>query len=153
MVYFFDTSALVKRYHREPGTEVVDDAFDDLGTDCVISDLGIVEFYSAFAKKVRVGELPGNRFETLIQAFGKDVRTDTIQVLSLDDEDKRSAVSLIETYGVSQSLRTLDAMQLAVMRSLGPDQITTVYCADRQFVEVIEREGFSVVNPETVDAS
>jgi len=52
MVYFFDTSALVKRYHREPGTEVVDDAFDDLGTDCVISDLGIVEFYSAFAQHI-----------------------------------------------------------------------------------------------------
>ncbi len=26
-VYFFDTSALVKRYHRELGTDVVDAAF------------------------------------------------------------------------------------------------------------------------------
>jgi len=28
-VYFFDTSALVKRYHREAGTDVVDAAFED----------------------------------------------------------------------------------------------------------------------------
>jgi hypothetical protein len=28
-VYFFDTSALVKRYHRELGTDVMDAAFGD----------------------------------------------------------------------------------------------------------------------------
>lgn len=153
MVYFFDTSALVKRYHRESGTEVVDAAFEDSETDCVISDLGIVELYSAFAKKVRRGELSENGFEILVRAFGKEIREDTLQILSLDDEDKQTAVSLIETYGLSQSLRTLDAMQLAVMTGLGPDPITRVYCADQRFLEIIEQEGFSVVNPETVDAS
>jgi hypothetical protein len=42
-------------------------------------------------------------------------------------------------------------LQLAVLKGLGVDRIAEVYCADRQFVEIIEREGFSVVNPEEVE--
>ena len=36
--YFFDTSALVKRYHDEVGTAAVDEAFDDEDAFCLISD-------------------------------------------------------------------------------------------------------------------
>lgn len=151
MVYFFDTSALVKRYHREMGTEVVETAFDDSETDCLISDLGVIELYSAFAKKVRTGELSKSGFEHLVQVFGRDVLDGTLRIRSLGAGDKRSAVVLLETYGTSKSLRTLDALQLAVMINLGPGRITDVYCADQQFLDVIEQEGFSVVNPENAE--
>ena len=30
MIYFFDTSALVKRYHEEKGTKFVDDLFNEI---------------------------------------------------------------------------------------------------------------------------
>jgi hypothetical protein len=33
-------------------------------------------------------------------------------------------------------------------REVGTDVITCVYCADRQFVAVLEQEGFSVIDPE-----
>ena len=38
IIYFFDTSALVKRYHQEIGTNVVDLAFRD-DADRVICDI------------------------------------------------------------------------------------------------------------------
>jgi predicted nucleic acid-binding protein len=57
-----DTSALVKRYHREVGTDVVDAAFADEGGIRMISDMGVIEFYSAFAKKVRTGEITEEDF-------------------------------------------------------------------------------------------
>lgn len=60
-VYFFDTSALVKRYHREKGTDVVDAAFDRADTRW-ISDLSVIEAYSAFARKVRTGEITEEDF-------------------------------------------------------------------------------------------
>jgi len=44
---FFDTSALVKRYHREVGTDVVDAAFVDKDATKMISDISVIEFYSA----------------------------------------------------------------------------------------------------------
>jgi uncharacterized protein with PIN domain len=50
-ILFFDTSALVKRYHQEKGTNVVDVAFEQEGAR-IISDVSIIEFFSAFAKKV-----------------------------------------------------------------------------------------------------
>ena len=55
--YFFDTSALLKRYHPEIGSNVVDAVFDLTDMIRVISDLSIIEFYSAFARRVRTGEV------------------------------------------------------------------------------------------------
>ena len=45
-VYFFDTSALVKRYHRELGTDLMDAAFGDKDATRMISDIAVIEFYS-----------------------------------------------------------------------------------------------------------
>jgi len=39
---FFDTSALVKRYHRETGTDVVDAAFEDRDATRVISNISVI---------------------------------------------------------------------------------------------------------------
>lgn len=56
-IVFFDTSALVKRYHREVGTDVVEAVFSDHSTTRMISDIGVIECYSAFARKVRTGDI------------------------------------------------------------------------------------------------
>ena len=42
-VSFLDTSALVKRYHRERGSEVIDALFRERDQRIVISDLSIIE--------------------------------------------------------------------------------------------------------------
>lgn len=47
---FFDTSALVKRYSTEPGTEEVDALIESDDT-VVISSLSIIETVSAFRRK------------------------------------------------------------------------------------------------------
>ena len=47
---FFDTSALVKRYYEEPGTETVDTLIEGDKT-IVISSLSVVETVSAFRRK------------------------------------------------------------------------------------------------------
>lgn len=148
LVYFFDTSALVKRYHREKGTALVDAAFKQQEAVRLISDLSVIEAYSAFAKKVRTNEITEEDFHLTIRAIAADVRGGTVELIPFGDEDKREAVALIEAYGVSKSLRTLDAMQLAIMKRQATDRITRVYCADQRFVEVLEQEGFFVIDPE-----
>jgi predicted nucleic acid-binding protein len=45
--YFFDTSALVKRYHEEQGTDAIDALFAVADSSFVISRLGIVEMVLA----------------------------------------------------------------------------------------------------------
>lgn len=65
---FFDTSALVKRYYEEPGTETVDTLIEGEST-VVISSLAVVETVSAFRRKYNrdgISELQMNR---LLSAF------------------------------------------------------------------------------------
>jgi hypothetical protein len=50
--YFFDTSALVKRYHAENGTPEVRRLMTEPDAQCLISRLATVEMLSGFAGKV-----------------------------------------------------------------------------------------------------
>lgn len=145
---FLDTSALVKRDHSEIGTAIVDAVFAETGATNMISDLAVIEFYSTFAKKVRTGDLSAVGFRNAISSLARDIEEDIITITSVTDADKRTAGKLIEKYSLSQNLRTLDAMQLAVMTRLGPQAISRVLCADRAFIAIIEQEGFAVTNPE-----
>lgn len=146
-VYFFDTSAFVKRYHMEAGTDVVDAAFAGAGVAKLISDLSVIEFYSAFARKTRTGVITMEDFQRAVRVMSDDIDKGVVQLVFLGDEDKEVAMSLLESYGVTSNLRTLDSLQLAVMKEYGPSEIDAVYCADQQFAAVIEAEGFSVIDP------
>jgi predicted nucleic acid-binding protein len=67
--YFLDTSSLVKRYHQESGTEIVDQLFEESEHRLIISDISIIEFYSAIGLKVRTGEVKSTAFSTLRKLF------------------------------------------------------------------------------------
>jgi uncharacterized protein len=147
-VYFLDTSALVKRYHPERGSAVVQQVFADPNARRIISDISIIEVHSAFARRVRMGEIRQEDFYAVKAAFAVDIQSGRLAVEALDDTDKVEAARLVERYGLSQELRTLDAMHLAVIKRLGTGRLHTVYCADRGLCPVLAAEGFTVVNPE-----
>jgi predicted nucleic acid-binding protein len=67
--YFLDTSALVKRYHQEVGTNVIDKIFGEEDKELFISDLSIIEFHSVIALKVRTREISRDAFSHLIGLF------------------------------------------------------------------------------------
>ena len=45
--YFFDTSALIKLYHNETGTDTLNNLIASDDPDIVISDLTVIEMISA----------------------------------------------------------------------------------------------------------
>jgi len=55
-------------------------------------------------------------------------------------------VNLLLKHGKSNSLKTLDAIQLSVMKSVKHKKIRVV-CADEKFCKVILLEGFEILNP------
>jgi predicted nucleic acid-binding protein len=57
VTYFFDTSALVKRYHPEVGSSKVEAIFREHNRRIVMSRLTVVELQSAFALKIRTGQM------------------------------------------------------------------------------------------------
>ena len=147
-VYFLDTSALVKRYHWERGSDVVDALFAEPDRRLLISDLSIIELGSALTKKVREREITPEKYHRSLGLFCQNIITETIAVETLGEEDKAVAADLVEKYGFHANLRTLDSLQLAVMKRVAVHQLDQVLCADRSFCSLILQEGLPMRNPE-----
>jgi len=76
--YFFDTSALVKRYHLEPGSERVNAILDDQNNVPIISELAIVELVSALRRKRNRGEITPQAMDDALAHFAHAVLSDLI---------------------------------------------------------------------------
>jgi len=111
MKIFLDTSSLLKLYHYEQGTEMLDKLFDDFAISKVyLSEIAKVEFDSAIWKKVRTGELIPDEARSLIDSFELDYNK--YNFIELDSEIVNNARNLISKHG-TKGLRTLDSIQLS----------------------------------------
>lgn len=108
-VYFFDTSALVKRYHIEAGSETVNSLFDKPDAVFAVASITITEFASAIIRKLSEGVITEEDFRACMSEFSKDIIT-SVWVVDLDRSHINKGVSLI----IKHKLRTLDSLQLAV---------------------------------------
>ena len=116
--YFFDSSALAKRYHPEPGTAKVLSIFSEPGREVRISKLSFLELQSVFAMKVRGGVI--GRADAGVQRarLMVDVASGEIEVCSMTDNLFTAAEQLIVRHSFSHRLRTLDSLQLAMALDL-----------------------------------
>lgn len=146
--YFFDTSALVKRYRPEQGSDAVDGIFAASDATVVISRLGIVEASSALAMRVRVGELTIADYAIARKRLFADVSQGVLKVVSLLVGHYQSAERLVERHAPTRRLRTLDALQLAVAIDLHRQARIAVFaCADATLCEIATFEGVPIMNP------
>jgi predicted nucleic acid-binding protein len=149
--HFWDTSALVKHYHPEPGTAKVDSLLQAQGFQQVLSRLGVTETFSVFAGKVRAGLVSQAEFDTLCRRFLADAKGKLFSVARLLVAHHKEAERLLRVYGAKpgQGIRTLDALQLAVALDLrNKGVIETVISADARLLGVAQSEGFPVIDPE-----
>ena len=148
-LYFFDTSALVKHYHVEAGTDVVDRLLGEHGAEWLISRLTLDETVSVFAIKVRTGEFHAAEFARLRALFAAHVARRRYQVFRLLNVHYDRARALIVSHGLHRQIRTLDALQLSValqLHQVAP--IDRFVCADQRLCDIARLEGLVVVNPE-----
>jgi hypothetical protein len=132
----------------EPASDVIDTLFAEQDRRIIISDLSIIELGSALTKKVREGEATPEKYYRALGLFCQDIVAETIDVETMGEEDKAVAATLLEKYGFRANLRTLDSLQLAVMKRVAESQLDQVLCADRAFCSLIQQEGLTVRNPE-----
>jgi predicted nucleic acid-binding protein len=95
--YFLDSSALVKRYHQESGTNLVEDLFRDSENRLFISRLAIVEIHSCFARLVREQVLAETEFPQLIARLEADVAAGLVTVAALSTQRLQGASTLLGT--------------------------------------------------------
>ncbi len=147
--YFLDTSALVKRYHVEVGTEKVKEIFERKERKIFISDLAIIEFHSALAKKVRIGELSKENFKKAVSFFLNEVKKGFFVVEEINNSTKKKAIELISVYSIEYSLRTLDALQLSVALLINEKETLDYFVtADTNLIRIVNLVGLKGINPE-----
>ena len=147
--YFFDSSALVKLYHAETGTPLVDQIVNAEDNSIRISRLTAPELTSAFAIKVRTQVINREDAGLFLRQFRQDIANGKLESFSLAESEFAKTESLVERYAFDLRLRTLDALQLAVALELRNQKlIDHFFAADKVLCEVASLEGFSVINPE-----
>lgn len=107
-VYFFDSSALVKRYVQENGSEWVRQATALQKHVILVSRITYVEVLSAFARLQREGKIDSTAISTTRDLFEYDW-TNQYQIIEFDQGLADIAGRLVQTY----PLRAYDSIQLA----------------------------------------
>jgi predicted DNA-binding antitoxin AbrB/MazE fold protein len=116
--FFFDTSAFAKRYHLELGSDRIASIFQSPNSTFQISNLGVLEAQSAFAMKVRTGQITPAKAGAFQWRVLSDVAAGTVYVITLEPTHFTAAGLLVAKYGFGRRMRTLDAIQLAVALDL-----------------------------------
>ena len=148
MNYYYDASALVANYHEEAGSRRVESLLAELGARHVISRFGYLEVQSAFALKVRTGEIAEGDFLLLRRRFRSDVNQKQLVVVRLLRRHFDRTEKLLLAHSLRDRLRTADALHLAVALDLRASGVADAFvCSDAPLVAVARAEGMNVVNP------
>jgi predicted nucleic acid-binding protein len=146
--FFLDTSALLKLYHQEIGTERVEEIFQQTENTLVISELAVVEFYSSLARRVRMKEVTPEAQAEAIQNLDEDC-SQRFVIEPLGSVVLQQAKNLLRKHGNSKSLRSLDALQLAGGLVVARRGELTFVSADSRLVDIAQLEGLLTLNPES----
>jgi predicted nucleic acid-binding protein len=144
-VYYLDTSALVKLYIREQGTEQMLRLADPAdGHTLAILGLTRVEFRAAVRQRERAGDVTHDIADNLIGGMDEHL-ANFFLVQPLTDLVIQEAAALLDRH----ALRAYDAVQLAgcVMLRARLGRHATFVCSDRQLVKAAEDEGMTVLEP------
>jgi predicted nucleic acid-binding protein len=152
-VYYFDTSALVKHYQIESGTELVDAVLANPANRVVVGRFGIAEAISALTRRVRVGELPVSTLPALLRKLRQDVASKQFGIIRMLQGHFAAAEKIMATRGPVQQVRTLDALHLSVALTVHQaGGIAGFVCSDDRLKAVAQSEGLIVIDPENPPA-
>lgn len=142
MTAFLDSSALVKRYADESGSDLV----HTVAAPLIASDLAAVEVPAALWRKHRVGQISAPDAQILSQRFLTDIdaslpESDAV-LIEVGADILRDAISLVARH----PLRAYDAVQLA--SALAADRILgncPFGCFDAQLNDAAAAEGLTLL--------
>ena len=148
MNLFLDTSAVVKIYHQEKGTENFTQYLAGISEELFLttSDITKIELHSALLKKYRENQIDDKNLAEVFQLFDKDFQK--FNIIVVDRFIKNIALSMLDSLGIKYSLRTLDSLQLAsAIYSNNYSKIDYFVSSDKKLLNIV-KEFFQIINPE-----
>ena len=157
--YFFDSSAIVKRYHRELGTAWIQSICEPRShPPLYLSDLARVEVIAALRRLGRTNGYHPSFVDTMAHGFERHISLSDAARLAplyhlvpITQSVLALASELCNHYWQTHPhpLRSLDAIQLACARAIALNlgsQLVFV-TADVRLAAIAQLEGLSVMNP------
>jgi predicted nucleic acid-binding protein len=145
-LYYLETSALVKLYVYEPGTErLLALGASAAGNRFAILSIAQIEFRSAIRRRQRSREISTSAADGLIEAFRRHSEGKFL-IQPFSESLLDVAVALIDGY----ALRGFDALQLAgylMLRSVSGNEEPVFVCADQALLSAARNEGCPVLDP------
>ena len=142
--YYFDSSALVKRYSMERGTRVVNKLMVKRGKVAILPTWTVTEFYTTLANRAQQGDITRDDCYSVIHKFEIESKAGLYQFI----------LPTMEMYLVTKELaleypflRAPQVMHLALALELKPLRLTVV-SADTQLLAASKTAGLHIINPE-----
>lgn len=148
VISYVDSSALVKRYFAERGTEWILALCNTPGQTIAVAEIGLVEIAAALAGKSRGGFIAVDEAQGLRADLAVDARDEYVLV-SINRSVVDEAIKLTSRH----RLRGYDAVHLAcalhLNRALTVHQLAplTLISADEDLLSAAAAEGLPIDNP------
>ena len=101
--YYFDSTALVKRYNPERGTRTVNALLSKRGKTAIIATTTLAEFYAVLASQARQGELTRDDWYSVIFKF--ETESQSSRRSHRFRERLTHAILLLRFHGLGEALQ------------------------------------------------
>ncbi len=145
MIYYFDTSALLKELTYEKGSESVIDIINS-GYPIYSSIVIYPEALFALRCKMQRNEIKNKEFQEGVTKF--ENRWQALNIIGLDH-----ILPLLKSEVMKYPMRALDAIHLASALWM-KENITLnfkIVCSDNDLLSFSTKEGLDVINPEKME--
>ncbi len=142
--YYFDSTALVKHYHLELGSQAVDDLIDHPTHRIILGEACIADLYAVLNRRMEAGEITRDDFFTTIVTFETEIAQGRFHFLEVDAATLKNIRILILSHkglNSQQGIHLALAMEISALKP-------TVVSSDPALRQACEAEGLKCLNPE-----
>lgn len=145
MIYF-DSSALVKRYLKEIGSDRVKQIINHMPF-IATSKLTFPEILSAFARKYKTGDISEDKFTQSVKKF--EIEWNYFLIVEIQDE----LFPIIKRTLKKHYLKGADSIHLssAIWLKDNTKEDITFVSADKNLIKVVQAEKIKIINPQKRD--
>ena len=148
-IYFFDSSAIVKRYLNETGTAWVTNIFDPTsGSEIYIAHISGAEVVAAIARRGLTGSITASKVTSAISQFRREF-VSAFQIVEITQNLIARAMDIAEIHALRgyDSVQLASALEMLALRSaLGLSGLIFV-SADSDLNAAAMAEGLNVDDP------